>query len=131
MTKYGILRLDEKTKEIIETWPLSSVNRWAATRNIFTLDAGNYSRGFYSVQTSEAEKISNVVEKYIASRKKRTFGDGDTSNKIHNNTTLPSSSEEDESSSDEDEEKPPVVNDKKLTVSLIYFLVSPFWYLKR
>ena len=113
MTKYGILRLDEKTKEIIETWPLSSVNRWAATRNIFTLDAGNYSKGFYSVQTSEAEKISNIVEKYIASRKKRTFVGVDTSNPVHHSTTLPSSSDED--SSDEDEE-PLVANDKKTMV---------------
>lgn len=105
--------MDEKTKDIIETWPLSSVNRWAATRNIFTLDAGNYSKGFYSVQTSEAERISNIVEKYIASRKKPKFVDVDTSSPVNHSTTLPSSSEED--SSDVDEE-PLVANDKKTMV---------------
>ena len=71
VTKDGILRLDEKTKEIIETWPLESVNRWAATQNIFTIDAGEYSKGFYSVQTTEGDKISNVVEKYVVSMNER------------------------------------------------------------
>ena len=75
VTKDGILRLDEKTKEIIETWPLESVNRWAATQNIFTIDVGECSKGFYSVQTTEGDKISNVVEKYVVSMNERKAGE--------------------------------------------------------
>ena len=75
VTKDGILRLDERTKEIIETWPLESVNRWAATQNIFTIDVGECSKGFYSVQTTEGDKISNVVEKYVVSMNERKAGE--------------------------------------------------------
>ena len=75
VTKDGILRLDEKTKEIIETWPLESVNRWAATQNIFTIDVGECSKGFYSVQTTEGDKISDVVEKYVVSMNERNVGE--------------------------------------------------------
>ena len=75
MTKDEILRLDEKTKEIIEKWPLKSVNRWAATQNIFTIDVGECSKGFYSVQTTEGDKISNVVEKYVVSMNERKAGE--------------------------------------------------------
>ena len=70
ITKDGILRLDERTKEIMQTWPLESVKRWAATQNIFTIDFGDYSQGFYSVQTTEGDKISSMVASYIDLMKK-------------------------------------------------------------
>lgn len=31
------MRVDENTKEILQTWPLTRVRRWAATANLFTL----------------------------------------------------------------------------------------------
>ena len=65
ITKDGILRLDERTKEIMQTWPLEQVKRWAATQNIFTIDFGDYSEGFYSVQTPDGDKISEIVAGYI------------------------------------------------------------------
>ena len=37
VTKDSVLRLDEKTKEILKTWPLTTVRRWAASPNVFTL----------------------------------------------------------------------------------------------
>lgn len=37
VTKDSVLRLDEKTKEIMKTWPLTTVRRWAASPNTFTL----------------------------------------------------------------------------------------------
>lgn len=37
VTKDSVLRLDEKTKEILKTWPLTTVRRWAASPNTFTL----------------------------------------------------------------------------------------------
>ena len=42
VTKDSVLRLDEKTKEILKTWPLTTVRRWAASPNVFTLDFGDY-----------------------------------------------------------------------------------------
>ena len=70
VTKDGVLRLDERTKEIMQTWPLESVKRWVATQNIFTIDFGDYSQGFYSVQTTEGDKISSMVASYIDLMKK-------------------------------------------------------------
>ncbi|KAH9517843.1 Talin-1 [Dermatophagoides farinae] len=55
VTKDSVLRLDEKTKEILKTWPLTTVKRWAPTPNSFTLDFGDYSDSYYSVQTTEAK----------------------------------------------------------------------------
>lgn len=37
VTKDSVLRLDEKSKEILKTWPLTTVRRWAASPNTFTL----------------------------------------------------------------------------------------------
>ncbi len=31
------MRVDENTKEVMQTWPLTRVRRWAATANLFTL----------------------------------------------------------------------------------------------
>lgn len=65
VTKDSVLRLDEKTKEIIKTWPLTTVKRWAASPNSFTLDFGDYSDSYYSVQTNEGEQISQLIAGYI------------------------------------------------------------------
>lgn len=65
VTKESVLRLDEKTKEILKTWPLTTVRRWAASPNTFTLDFGDYSDQYYSVQTSEGEQISQLIAGYI------------------------------------------------------------------
>ncbi|XP_013776088.1 talin-2-like [Limulus polyphemus] len=65
VTKDSVLRLDEKTKEILKTWPLTTVRRWAASPNSFTLDFGDYSDSYYSVQTTEGEHISQLIAGYI------------------------------------------------------------------
>lgn len=65
VTKDSVLRLDENTKEIIKTWPLTTVKRWAASPNSFTLDFGDYSDSYYSVQTTEGEQISQLIAGYI------------------------------------------------------------------
>lgn len=65
VTKESVLRLDEKTKEILQTWPLTTVRRWGASPNTFTLDFGDYSDQYYSVQTSEAEQIQQIIAGYI------------------------------------------------------------------
>ena len=52
----------------MQTWPLESVKRWAATQNIFTIDFGE--KTFYSVQTTEGDKIKNMVASYVDLMKK-------------------------------------------------------------
>ena len=65
VTKDSVLRLDERTKEILKVWPLTTVRRWAASPNTFTLDFGDYSDQYYSVQTTEGEQISQLIAGYI------------------------------------------------------------------
>ncbi|XP_063702056.1 talin-2 isoform X1 [Culicoides brevitarsis] len=65
VTKESVLRLDEKTKEILKTWPLTTVRRWGASPNTFTLDFGDYADQYYSVQTTEAEQIVQLIAGYI------------------------------------------------------------------
>ncbi|XP_070178806.1 talin-1-like [Littorina saxatilis] len=65
INKESVVRVDEKTKEIQKTWPLTTVRRWAASPNSFTLDFGDYSDAYYSVQTTEGEQISQLIAGYI------------------------------------------------------------------
>lgn len=37
INKESVVRVDEKTKEIMKHWPLTTVRRWAASPNSFTL----------------------------------------------------------------------------------------------
>ena len=70
ITKDGILRLDENTKETIHMWPLEEVKNWHATQNIFIIDFGDSSQGYYTVQTPDGDKISEIVSDYIGLMKK-------------------------------------------------------------
>ena len=63
--KDSALRLDEKTKEVLTSWPLTQVKRWAASPNTFSLDFGDYSDDYYSVQTQEGEQIAQLIAGYI------------------------------------------------------------------
>jgi hypothetical protein len=65
ISKDGIFRLNVKTKEIIKRHPITSVKRWAATKNSLTLDFGDYSDSYYSVRTTESQKISQLIAGYI------------------------------------------------------------------
>ena len=65
ITKESVVRLDAKSKEIKHTWALERVRRWAASPNSFTLDFGDYSDSYYSVQTTEGEQISQLIAGYI------------------------------------------------------------------
>lgn len=42
VNKDCVMRVDEKTKEVMKVWPLEQVRRWAASPNTFTLDFGDY-----------------------------------------------------------------------------------------
>ena len=70
----------KKTKEILKTWPLTTVRRWAASPNVFTLDFGDYQDQYYSVQTTEGEQISQLIAGYIdiilkRRQRRERFGD--------------------------------------------------------
>ena len=65
ITKDSILRLDYDTKETMETFPLTHVKRWAASSKIFSVDFGSHKEKNFSVQTSEGEKISDLVDGYV------------------------------------------------------------------
>uniref|UniRef100_A0A8C1N367 Talin 2 n=1 Tax=Cyprinus carpio TaxID=7962 RepID=A0A8C1N367_CYPCA len=65
ITKESVMRVDEKTKEVVQEWPLTTVKRWAASPKSFTLDFGEYQESYYSVQTTEGEQISQLIAGYI------------------------------------------------------------------
>ena len=77
ITKESILRLDENTKEILKTWPLTTVRRWVAAPRVFTLDFGDYQDQYYSVQTNEGEQISALIAGYIDIILKRRLKEAD------------------------------------------------------
>lgn len=37
ITKESVMRVDERTKEVVQEWPLTTVKRWAASPKSFTL----------------------------------------------------------------------------------------------
>lgn len=96
VTKDSVLRLDEKSKKILKTWPLTTVKRWAPTPNSFTLDFGDYLDSYYSVQTTEGEQIGKLIAGYIdiiLKRKKAKdhFGiDGDEGSAMIEDSVAPS-----------------------------------------
>ncbi|TPP61971.1 Talin [Fasciola gigantica] len=66
VTKDKVIRLDERTKEVLKTWPLTSISRWAASLHAFTMDFGEYSPDdCYTAQTSEGEQISQLIAGYV------------------------------------------------------------------
>ncbi|CAJ0563615.1 unnamed protein product, partial [Mesorhabditis spiculigera] len=58
INKDSIMRVDEKTKDILKEWPLEQVRRWGNTGNTFSLDFGDYQDGYYWVNTPEGERIA-------------------------------------------------------------------------
>ncbi|XP_069362769.1 extracellular matrix-binding protein ebh-like isoform X2 [Maniola hyperantus] len=61
----SILRLDEGTKEILQTWLLTQVKSYTAGNESFTLNFGDYSDKSYVVKTNEAIRIKDILEGYI------------------------------------------------------------------
>ncbi|KAJ3364655.1 Talin-1 [Allomyces javanicus] len=65
ITKESIMRVDAETKDVIKQWPLTSLRRWAASPNAFTMDFGDYQDAFYTVQTTQGELMSQLIGGYI------------------------------------------------------------------
>ena len=49
ITRESVMRVDETTKEVLKTWPLTTVRRWAASPNSFTLVRSTYHHLTHSV----------------------------------------------------------------------------------
>ena len=66
VSKESIIRVDEKTKEFLNVYPLECVKKWAASPNTFTLDFGDhFKESLYTMQTSEGENIARLIAGYI------------------------------------------------------------------
>ncbi|CAD5205405.1 unnamed protein product [Bursaphelenchus okinawaensis] len=65
VNKDSVLRVDERTKQVLKEWPLEQVRRYAPAANLFTLDFGDYQDGYYCVKTPDGEKIAALISGYI------------------------------------------------------------------
>ncbi|XP_041326889.1 talin-1 isoform X1 [Pyrgilauda ruficollis] len=98
ITKECVMRVDEKTKEVIQEWSLTNIKRWAASPKSFTLDFGDYQDGYYSVQTTEGEQIAQLIAGYIdiilkKKKSKDHFGlEGDEESTMLEDTVSPKKS---------------------------------------
>ncbi|ESN92443.1 hypothetical protein HELRODRAFT_115799 [Helobdella robusta] len=94
ITKESVVKIDEK-KEVVKTWPLTTVKRWAASPNTFTLDFGDYADSYYCVQTMEGEQIAQLIAGYIdiIMKKKQTRDhlglDGDEESTMYEDSVSP------------------------------------------
>uniref|UniRef100_A0A8C3TBH9 Talin 2 n=1 Tax=Chelydra serpentina TaxID=8475 RepID=A0A8C3TBH9_CHESE len=59
ITKESVMRVDEKTKEVLQEWPLTTVKRWAASPKSFTLVL------FLYVVTEKEGSFSLVLKKQL------------------------------------------------------------------
>ncbi|GAV00254.1 hypothetical protein RvY_11131 [Ramazzottius varieornatus] len=74
VNKSNVMRLDEKTKEILKFWPITSIKRWKTTDNTFSLDFGDYEDEPYSIQTQEGRQIAQLISGYVELIRKRQHG---------------------------------------------------------
>ncbi|XP_055338721.1 talin-1-like isoform X2 [Paramacrobiotus metropolitanus] len=75
VSRNAVMRLDERSKEILDTWPMTWIKRWAVTSNTFSLDFGDYSDGRYSMQTQDGKTIAQLIAGYIDLIRQRTKPD--------------------------------------------------------
>eukprot|EP00003_Mantamonas_plastica_P030488 TRINITY_DN759_c0_g1_i5.p1 TRINITY_DN759_c0_g1~~TRINITY_DN759_c0_g1_i5.p1 ORF type:complete len:1776 (+),score=713.18 TRINITY_DN759_c0_g1_i5:304-5631(+) len=65
ITRDSLLRLDPSTREVLDSYPLTTLKRWAAAPSKFTMDFGEYREDYYVVHTSEGDEISALIAGYI------------------------------------------------------------------
>jgi talin len=65
VTRDSILKMDAETNEVLQTYPLTHLRRWAASGKTFTLDFGDYEDDYFIVETDEGENISQLIAGYI------------------------------------------------------------------
>ena len=62
----SILRVNCETKEMIESFPLSNVKRWAKNDQVFSVDFGGHHKNL-SVETGDGKKISDLLDQFVKS----------------------------------------------------------------
>ncbi len=65
VTRDAVLRMDPVTREVIKSYPLEHVRRWAADDSTFTLDFGTHEKNYYAVETNRGEEISQLLSGYV------------------------------------------------------------------
>lgn len=55
ITKESVMRVDEKTKEVIQEWNLTNIRRWAASPKSFTLVSSEEPFGTSGMTWDEVE----------------------------------------------------------------------------
>lgn len=63
ITKECVMRVDEKTKEVIQEWSLTNIKRWAASPKSFTLVGAGIPMGkcFGVVQEEQVQRSSPLL----------------------------------------------------------------------
>ncbi|XP_019643348.1 PREDICTED: uncharacterized protein LOC109484502 isoform X2 [Branchiostoma belcheri] len=90
ISKTDIIKMDKKTNEILETWPLEDVKRWAGSPKTFALDFGDEK---YTVRTpdGDGERMSRLVSKNKPSTLPRTMSPSDPNSPMWKTNSLPGS----------------------------------------
>eukprot|EP00064_Thunnus_orientalis_P013541 superscaffoldBa00002220_g13580 len=63
ITKESVMRVDEKTKDVVQEWPLTTVKRWAASPKSFTLKQSKDRFGL------EGDEESTMLEESVSPKK--------------------------------------------------------------
>ncbi|KAA8590100.1 hypothetical protein FQN60_014034 [Etheostoma spectabile] len=63
ITKESVMRVEEKTKEVVQEWPLTTVKRWAASPKSFTLKQSKDRFGL------EGDEESTMLEESVSPKK--------------------------------------------------------------
>ena len=74
VTRDSFMVIDPETKEVERSFLLKHIRRWAATKNNFTLDVGDYADSYMHFVSNDAEKISQLLSGYIEIILKKTKG---------------------------------------------------------
>ncbi|XP_078605354.1 uncharacterized protein LOC144878542 isoform X3 [Branchiostoma floridae x Branchiostoma japonicum] len=90
ISKTDIIKMDKKTNEILETWPLDDVKRWAGSSKSFALDFGDEK---YTVRTpdGDGERMSRLVSKNKPATLPRAMSPPDPNSPMWKSSTLPPS----------------------------------------
>jgi hypothetical protein len=60
LTRDAVVRIDPQTRAVLSSYPLKHVRRWAAGTNSFTIDYGQYTNEYYTVQVGGAEAEGKI-----------------------------------------------------------------------
>lgn len=67
ITKESVMRVDEKTKDVVQEWPLTTVKRWAASPKSFTLVLCDSMHLFHSIIDSHMLYTPNPLHIFSCS----------------------------------------------------------------